>query len=475
MANGNLNINTLLQRGDSQLQEILKQGGLGVGDIGKTQTSVAGTNVGDELAIAQSIGQTSNPLLGLLKGEQIFKAREKATRKGEVEEVLNQIKVAQAEVLQQKNQLENLKKADDAASRVAEQNAVLVGQNLNQAASLGDTAAGNAKVVDALIAGGRKPIGNVRWDRNTGMISGTFLVPDGAGGQTETPLTFRASDLVNSPEAKQALNLTIAGGNEQLLTARQELAAAPTAGQARLAEVESVLGREATEGERAVEAGVLRREETGEAGAFSSKVGDKATLQTIDAVRATERVNDVVGRAKELVASNPKAVTAGASLEGLVRTVGTNISSIADSIPRDSAFGFVPEILSDVQATGDRQAFQSVLADSLADVDSSDNDIYRLKVLETTLGYVRARAADPSGKISDADLKANMVQLTGFNDPRAILAQLDEIEKLGASNLETERRILQRVSPESARGLAPRQGGEVTSIFEQARQKGKQQ
>lgn len=325
------------------LQDILSGTGLGVGDIGKTQTQVAGTNVGDELAIAQTIGDTSNPLLGLLKGEQIFKAREKSTRKGEVEEVLNQIKVAQAEVLQQKNQLENLKKADDAASRVAEQNAVLVGQNLNMAASLGDTPAGNAKVVDALVAAGRKPIGNVQWNRNTGMISGTFLVPDGKGGQSESTLTFRASDLVNSPEAKQALNLTIAGGNEQLLTAQQELIAAPTAGQARLAETEAVLGRQATEAERQAEAGVLQRQATGSPAEFA---GTKEAIKTAEgAQRAFADVNTAIS---QLEAAIDEGVGAGAFGAGVAKGTANMLSSFVnlfapESDLGDQVQGLVPE------------------------------------------------------------------------------------------------------------------------------------
>jgi len=190
---------------------------------------------------------------------------------------------------------------------------------------------------------------------------------------------------------------------------------------------ENILGRDLTQQEREIQAGVAKpitRQETGGVGEFELEKSAKSASQkeNISIIQSSEDLLGGIESIKRFLIENPNSIGGVGKLstafDALVEGYVAPITSIANN---DFEKGLItPEILSNITNTGASALF----------------------TLETALAYNIAKSQNPDGKISNADFENARLQvnLTGvLATNTGVLRQLSVLESMTREKLNLAR------------------------------------
>ena len=138
--------------------------------------------------------------------------------------------------------------------------------------------------------------------------------------------------------------------------------------------------------------------------------------------RVDAQLLDSLNRAEELI-TKEGAGSFSANVGNKIRDVATAGGDLVGLFMQDSQ---VADVIGSTEISAeDRKTMNKYLGGLVKGNTSQD----KLQVLDTFIGYVRAKSVDTTGKISDADFKANELGLVGITSPEGKMAKIDEVRR----------------------------------------------
>ena len=189
-------------------------------------------------------------------------------------------------------------------------------------------------------------------DPNSKKLNGFTIAVDAEGNQVGEPMELKDATLMT--EFPTVDFTTVFTEEEQLrmtavAQAQADRAAAPIQAQGELDALSVSLGRAPTEGERQANAGVVQRQETGGAGAFSGS--KQAVTSAESAQKAKANIDSAIA---ELSSAIDTGVGSGAAASSLVKGISNALTGVIDLVDPEGSTGIsamvkgsIPESVAD--------------------------------------------------------------------------------------------------------------------------------
>ena len=159
---------------------------------------------------------------------------------------------------------------------------------------------------------------------------------------------------------------------------------------------------------------------------LSKKATDKSQTENVIQFQNASKVQDSINRVKKFIAENPEAIGAGGQVRKFAGAISGLINPISEEFKIDITDGLVDKgVIKEMQSLGSSTS--------------------ALETMETMLAYQMAKAADPSGRVSDADFRAAKasINLTGLlARPESIKAQLDMVESANRDIMNSTKKFI---------------------------------
>lgn len=160
---------------------------------------------------------------------------------------------------------------------------------------------------------------------------------------------------------------------------------------------------------------------------LSDKASEKIKVAVEETLSSVNKTKDTIGVIKDKIQANPDIV----GVRGTLAKLGEGVTS-----------GFIPALgdaIGEVTGIDVNEVFAQATTQEGLNVENAiaskvqAGEAASLASLEVMLAYQLAKANDPAGRVSDADLRASMksIGLTGtFDTPNTAIARLDTVMQL---------------------------------------------